>query len=308
MIARLLRAVTFSAAVFALAWVWLAWQLGTPWLAVLGLLLVLALQAGVLGLEFLFALNVHRTDPAPRPSPGQILRAWVGECRASQRVFGWWQPWRSTTEPDCPAFVGRRGIVFVHGYFCNRGVWLPWLARCRARGVPFIAPTLEPAFGSIDDYAPIIDAVVARLERETGIAPLIVAHSMGGLAVRAWWAATPGAASRVHRVFTIGTPHRGTWLARFGITRNAMQMRIGSPWMGACDARVDVLTSFAAHCTCVFSHTDNIVFPPSNAVLAGARAIHIAATGHVALADHPEVVSEVESWLGVDATVAVSRD
>jgi triacylglycerol esterase/lipase EstA (alpha/beta hydrolase family) len=308
MIARLLRAVTLSAAAFALAWVWLAWQLGTPWLAVLGLVLVMALQAGVLGLEFLFARGVHRADPTPRPSGPQLLHAWLGECSISARVFGWWQPWRSTTQPDQPGLPGRRGIVFVHGYFCNRGVWRPWLARCRASGVPFIAPSLEPAFGSIDDYAPIIDAAVARLEQETGVAPLIVAHSMGGLAVRAWWAATPGAAARVQRVFTIGTPHRGTWLARFGLTRNAMQMRIGSPWMGACDARVDVLSSFAAHCTCVFSHTDNIVFPPSNAVLVGARAIHIAATGHVALADHPEVVSEVESWLGVEASVGAPRD
>jgi triacylglycerol lipase len=307
MIAGLLRALTLSAALFALGWGALAWFIGQPWWALLGPLLVLALHAGMLGLEFLLALGVHGDDPAPRPSLGQLLRAWLGECAISLRVFGWWQPWRSASQPDQPRIAGRRGIVFVHGYFCNRGVWLPWLSRCRAQGVPFIALTLEPAFGSIDGYAPIVDAAVARLERETGLAPLIVAHSMGGLAVRAWWAASPDAADRVHHVFTLGTPHRGTWLARFGLTRNAIEMRIGSPWMSACGDRIDVLNSFAARCTCFFSHTDNIVFPPAHARIDGARAIHVAATGHVALVDHPEVVREVESWLAAVPDIGVAR-
>ncbi|RZU00537.1 esterase/lipase family protein [Rivibacter subsaxonicus] len=297
MLARLLRVVTLAAAVFSLLWALLAWRAGQPWLMAGGLLLVIALHTGALGLEFLLAACLHAQDPTPHASAGQLLRAWLGECAASMRAFGWRQPWRSTREPDQPQGRGRRGIVFVHGYVCNRGLWLPWLTRCRARGVPFVAPSLEPVFGSIDDYVPIIEAAVARLERETGLPPLIVAHSMGGLALRAWWAAVPDAPARVHHVFTIGTPHRGTWLARFGLTRNAVQMRLGSSWAAALSPPGGRAAGLAAHCTCFYGHADNIVFPPQSACLPGAEARHIEATGHVALAHHPEVVSEVEARL-----------
>jgi pimeloyl-ACP methyl ester carboxylesterase len=79
-----------------------------------------------------------------------------------------------------------RGVVLVHGFLCNRAFWTPWLAPLRARGHAFVAVTLEPAFGSIDDYAPAIEAAVRRVTEATGQAPLIVGHSMGGLAIRAW--------------------------------------------------------------------------------------------------------------------------
>eukprot|EP01041_Mallomonas_annulata_P026061 gene26061-biopygen18840 len=53
---------------------------------------------------------------------------------------------------------------------------------------------------------------------------------MGGLAARAWMAATPGAGSRVRNIITIGTPHRGTWLARFSHLANGRQMRHDCDW------------------------------------------------------------------------------
>ncbi|MEN9543743.1 MAG: hypothetical protein RLZZ598_576, partial [Pseudomonadota bacterium] len=242
------------------------------------------------------AARRHADAETPPANVRQLFRAWRGECVASLLAFGWRQPWRSTQEPDLSRDgQGRRGIVFVHGYVCNRGLWLPWLARCRAHGVPFVAPSLEPVFGSIDEYLPIIEAAVARLERDTGLPPIIVAHSMGGLAVRAWWLAQPDAQVRVSHVFTLGTPHGGTWLARFGITRNARQMRPGSSWLVAVDATGDRADRLAARCTCFYSHADNIVFPSQGARLPGAEARHLEATGHMALAWHPAVVREVEA-------------
>ena len=77
-------------------------------------------------------------------------------------------------------------MLFVHGFFCNRGLWNPWMRRLRAAGIPFVAVNLEPVFGSIDSYASIVEAAVRSLEQATGGAPVIVAHSMGGLAVRSW--------------------------------------------------------------------------------------------------------------------------
>ena len=264
----------------------------------LGLAVALLLLFGftlVLAVEFALLAWVHGEDPTPRAGPAELLRAWWGECLASARVFGWHQPFRAQAWPDVPGRPGVRGIVFVHGYVCNRAVWSPWLARCAARGTPCIAVDLEPVFSPLDAYVPTVEAAVAQLERETGLAPLLVCHSMGGLVARAWLAATKGADARVHRVVTIGTPHRGTWLARLSNTVNSLHMRQTSEWLRGLAAREPAART--ARFTCFYGHADNIVFPPQAAWLPGAEGHHLRATAHVAMAFHPAVFNEVERWL-----------
>ena len=172
----------------------------------------------------------------------------------------------------------------MHGFVCNRGIWNAWLECLRARDVPCVAVNLEPVFGSIDDYSAAIDAGIKRLTQATGVAPLIVAHSMGGLAVRHWWVKREGVG--VHHVITIGTPHHGTWLARFALTANGIQMQRGSPWLQALAAREPA--GRAGHFTCFYGHCDNIVFPPSTATLAGANNRHLVGVAHVHMASRPE--------------------
>ena len=189
-------------------------------LAAMGMLVLL--HVPLMALEFLLLRWVARGDPAPSPSTLDLLRAWLGEAAGAVRVFAWQLPWRWRRYPDqLPAdAAGRRGLVLVHGFVCNRGLWNPWWPRLREAGVPCMALNLEPVFGSIDAYVPLIDAAVQRLQQTTGRPPLLVAHSMGGLAVRAWLR-HHDADARVHRVITIGTPHHGTWLGRFGLAANA---------------------------------------------------------------------------------------
>jgi triacylglycerol esterase/lipase EstA (alpha/beta hydrolase family) len=185
-----------------------------------------------------------------------------------------------------------RGVVLVHGYCCNRGLWNPWLEQLRARAVPAVAVDLEPVFGSIDDYAPIVEAAVRTIEQSTGRPPVLVGHSMGGLAIRAWLRqAGPGAIDRVHHIVTIGSPHHGTWLGRAGHTTNARQMRLRSPWL---QALVDAESPGQRHrFTCFWSHCDNIVFPASSATLPGADNRHLEAVAHVDLVNRREVLAEV---------------
>ena len=226
------------------------------------------------------------------PAPGQLLRAWLGEVVSAPLVFCWRQPFRSQVWPDhLPADAqGRRGLLLVHGFVCNRGLWNPWLERLRADGVPHVAVNLEPVFGSIDDYMHILEQAVQQLERHTGLPPVVVAHSMGGLAVRRWWAER-GDDARVHHAVTIGTPHHGTWLARFAMTRNARQMQQLSGWLQTLAQREPA--SRAARFTCFYSHCDNIVFPPSTATLDGADNRHLSGVAHVHMASRPEPLAEV---------------
>ncbi len=157
-------------------------------------------------------------------------------------------------------------------------------------GVPFVALTLEPVFGSIDLYTTDIDKAVDRLFSATGLAPVIVAHSMGGLAARAWLGRTANV-ERVHRVVTIATPHHGTRMARHSPTANSRQMRPDSPWLGRL-AQAES-ESLYRRFTCYWSQCDNIVFPTVSATLPGADNRQLEATPHVRMAYHPAAIDEV---------------
>lgn len=294
MLARLQRAFTlwlvFTAAGWAAVWA----TRGRLGVAVAGAALCLFGYALVLAVECLLAAWANRRDPAPPATVVQWLRAWWGEVFTAPRVFNWRQPFFSNRVPDAPQGRGRRGVVFVHGFLCNRGFWTPWLERCRDEGIPFVAVNLEPVFGRIDEYVEIVEAAVRRIEAGTGLAPVLVAHSMGGLAVRAWLQARQ-ADARVHRVVTIGSPHRGTFLARHARASNARQMRWGSRWIEALAAAEP--PQRYRRFTCLYGHCDNIVFPASTAVLPGARTVHLEGVAHVAMAFHPVVWEEVKRAL-----------
>jgi len=288
-LARLQQITTLGLAAIAAAWA-LHWFVeGRVLLAVVGALLIVLGYAAILGLEFVLLRAAHGDDPAPRANATELLGAWWGEVRSAPRVFCWQQPFRSRRfadhlPPDC---AGRRGVLLIHGFVCNRGIWNPWMERLRQADVPFVAVDLEPVFGSIDQYVDIIERAVRSLEHATGRAPLVVAHSMGGLALRRWWAER-GDASRVHHAITIGTPHRGTWLARFAFSLNGRQMRLDAGWLRSLAERES--TELARSLTCFYSHCDNIVFPPSTAAWPGADNRHLSAVAHV------DMITRAEPW------------
>jgi hypothetical protein len=292
MIARLQQAITLSLLSGGLVWLLFWWSRGQAALALAGTTLLLTGHAAVLGVEFMLLRRVRQGDPSPPATDGQLLRAWLAEAVHAPRVFCWRQPFFWRRYPDhLPADArGRRGVLLVHGFVCNRGLWNPWLPRLRARGVPCVAVNLEPAFGSIDDYAATLQQAMQRLHEATGMAPLVVAHSMGGLAVRPRWGAHPPAEAP-HHVITVGTPHQGTWLGRFGQTTNSRQMR----WQGEWVRRLAAAEPAVRHgrFTCFYSHCDNIVFPPAAATLPGADNRHLPGWSHVHLAYHPAVFDEV---------------
>lgn len=276
----------------------LPWRAGYPGWSVVAVLLVVCAHAFWLLVTFALMRWHNRQDPAPRASWALWWRAWWGEVRCAPQVFGWRQPFASQAEPDfLPVDArGRAGVVLVHGFVCNRGLWTPWLTRLRQAGVPFVAVNLEPVFGSIDDYPPLIEAAVARVEAATGERPVLVAHSMGGLAARAWMDRC-AADDRVRRVITVGSPHHGTWLAKLSqLGQNTREMRPGSAWLQALAAREPA--SRRERFLCLYGHGDNIVFPASNALLAGAGQLHVEGTAHIDMINHPAAIAALWQALG----------
>ena len=285
-VARLQRALVVALALLAFAW-FVAWQPQRPVLAVAGALAILFIHAWVLAIEFTVMAAVNASDPAPRPAVFQLLGAWWRESVENVRVFGWRQPFAWSREPDRLGASQRGlGIVFIHGFVCNRGLWTPWLRQARDRGYRFVAVNLEPAFGSIDDYVDEVEDAIDRLTQATGRPALLVCHSMGGLVARAWLR-RDGDTGRVAHVVTIGTPHAGTWIARFSRVHNGRQMRTDGDWL----RQLGVPTpAIAGRFTCWYSNCDNIVFPASTATLPGADNRLLHAAGHVDLAFRDEVI------------------
>lgn len=291
MLARLQQLIAATLLALTIAAAAIGATTGPAWLGPAFVALVLLGYAGVLAIEFAWLRASYGAGDDSCPTAGQLVRAWLRELMAAPLVFLWRQPFRSRSEPDhLPVSArGQRGVLLVHGFFCNRGLWNRWLRRLRRHDIACIAVSLEPIFGSIDDYRQTIAEAVTRLERTTGQAPVIVAHSMGGLAVRAWLASQPQAP--LHRLVTIASPHAGTRLGAHGRTVNTRQMRLGSDWLVRLAAQETAASR--ARFTCFWGHCDNIVFPTRSATLAGADNRHLPGTPHVQMVEHPAVFEEV---------------
>ncbi len=292
MLARILQLVMLFILIFTMTLFW--FLLGySAQLAFAGLFFVLFLYVPFLGLQFLAVRRLNRDDPAPRASRMLLMRAWWGEVVEMPPIFFWRLPffWNRIPDDVSNAFAhrGKRGVVFIHGFICNRGIWTPWLAHVKKHKRAFVALNLEPVFGSIEDYVGLIDRAVQQVTLDTGMPPLVVCHSMGGLAVRAWLRRA-NADQRVHHIVTIGSPHHGTWLGRFSFMKNGRQMSLSNDWLRQLEA--DEPAERHKLFTCYYSNCDNIVFPASTATLSGADNRLITGTAHVALAFNQTVMSE----------------
>ncbi|RZL68002.1 MAG: alpha/beta fold hydrolase [Variovorax sp.] len=292
MVARLQQLIVFGWLVLAAGWgVW--WWPRSPLVACFGIVGLSLAHSAVLAIEFIASRHVSTGDPLPRATSRQCVRAWWAESRIALQVFCFLQPFRSRAIPDHLSSDKRRGVVLVHGFMCNRGFWNPWLRLLRSDGRVFVAVNLEPVLGPIDAYVPTLDQAITQVSDATGQPPLVVCHSMGGLAARAWLRMHDGA--RVQRIVTIGTPHAGTWLARFGHTANGRQMRMGTEWLTQMAS--EGTSAQKVPFTCWYSDCDNVVFPISTATLPNADNRPTGARGHVEMAFDARVQRETFALL-----------
>jgi triacylglycerol lipase len=256
----------------------------------------LASIAFVFGVRLLIVLNnfmlaMHHHGPLPahfRLDWPSRFALFFGETRATLTTSSWTMPFRRFRKRAAPQARGVP-VLLIHGYGCNSGYWHAMSKALLAARITHHAVDMEPVFGSIDDYAPYIHAAVEELCRETGTERVvIVAHSMGGLATRAYL--RDHGAARVAKVVTLGTPHHGTALAQFGIGINTREMhwvvneeeRPGSEWLRGLARAEDpeIYRLFVS----IYSHHDNIIAPQTSSHLPGARNIELHGIGHVALA------------------------
>jgi predicted alpha/beta hydrolase family esterase len=278
MLARGLRIANLVVALATSLLAWTLHRMGHDWPAAiaLALLLPLGLQALPLALEFATGALIDRRAGG-RLGPIAGLRLWLGETWHSLRLFNCDQVWRAGfPEPAVNRDPARPAVLLIHGYMCNRAVWREWLPRM-SNAANVATLNLEPVFGPIEGYAERIAQAVERLREASGAPRVtIVAHSMGGLATRAYLRRHGAAA--VAQVITLATPHHGTVFARLGLGRNAHQMRPGSAFLRTLNGTTEPVPF-----TCISAGDDNLIVPRSSPLLPGAAAIRIERVGHLAL-------------------------
>ncbi len=251
--------------------------------------------------------NQHESPAVRHSRLRDWLVAFAGETAVSIRQFYWLMPFREQFRVPAPGGPARGpAILLLHGYGCNRGLWLPtarWFAR---RGYPVRAINLQPMHASIDDYAGAIGEAVASLRQATGGDRVaIVAHSMGGLAARAYLrsCSRSGADPGVAALVMIGTPHAGTHIARIGLGRNARQMEFRSHWTEALrrdEAQPGAPLADPAlrrHVLAIGSLQDNIVSRPFEQRLPGMRTVLVRRQGHMSLATSTRVLALIDRLL-----------
>lgn len=117
--------------------------------------------------------------------------------------------------------AGRRTIVLVHGLDCNRSNWVPMADMLTREGYQ-VAYFTYPSDGPIDTSVNMLAKEVNALHHDFPKMPLsIIAHSMGGLVVRAYIEG-PDYAANVDHLIMLGTPNQGSKWAAY---RMALEVR-----------------------------------------------------------------------------------
>jgi triacylglycerol lipase len=265
-------------------------------LVILILLFFFGLRFLIVLMQFGISWIYGSTTPANRTlSISAAIGMFLRESTASLSAFVWRMPFLPHIQlpQPSPDKTLALGVLLVHGYGCNRAMWLKFSNGLTAQGYATEAINLEPPLGSIDDYPALIEFGVAKLLSNKSIQQVaIVAHSMGGLAARAYLnASTEQQNQRIYKAITLGTPHQGTVHAALGQGQNTRQMKRKSTWRETLVSRERATD--VGKLVCILTHHDNIVAPQALQTVAGAKTIELHGIGHVALAYSEEVLQLV---------------
>ena len=283
-------------------------------LAVTSVGLVILFRFGITANNFLLASRFQSDTPAGyQLTHRQACRLLIDEFTATMTSSSWSMPFFAFRQRPGSNPVGLP-VLLIHGYGCNSGYWHSMSKVLAKARITHHAVDLEPVFADIKDYVPMLHAAVDTLRKACGCERIIiVAHSMGGLAARAYL--REHGTDAIAKVITLGTPHKGTGLANFGFGPNSRQMRWrgnaidGTPsdWLREMQrSEGDVIYRLFVS---IYSHHDNIVSPQTSSYLPGALNLEFQGIGHVALALNPviqqQVVEEIRRASGLLPPAAV---
>lgn len=130
-------------------------------------------------------------------------------------------------------------IILAHGYGHNSSGWHLIRKKLKEAGAgPIYTINFGTPFNSIHDFAEKLKKKAEKVAKETGRSDLIlVGHSMGGI-VSSYYATTLAPKNTVRSVITLGSPLRGSHMAKITIGQCARDMARGSAFSNALPEKI----------------------------------------------------------------------
>lgn len=222
--------------------------------------------------------------PAERLGIAASLALVGGEWRAMLANNFLWLPFERTVlraDPP-PAPCALAPVILVHGYLSNRGTLCGLARALDAAGVaPVFVPSLPAVFAPVETFAAHLAEVVEEVVAASGQPRVIlVCHSMGGLAARAYL--REHGPARVAGLVSLGSPHHGTALAAMAAGANGRQMRRDSEFLRGLE-RAEGEAGPGCEALSIYTVHDNLVAPQDSSRLAWARNVSVHGVAHVAM-------------------------
>jgi triacylglycerol lipase len=180
-------------------------------------------------------------------------------------------PWKSrsgmirSAPRKSQTHTGSNPVLLVPGYRDNSSVFRKLTDFLRDEGFDVHPLTLQPSDGRLP-LNQLAEQVSEYVEKTfVGSEQLnFIGFSMGGIVVR-YYLQRLGGLARTERLITLGSPHRGTWMAYYSGRPGVRQMRPGSSFL--MDLAKDEATLDQIHFTSIWTPLDLTIMPSSSSVI-----------------------------------------
>lgn len=168
-------------------------------------------------------------------------------------------------------------ILLLHGLFLNRSCWTIMKLRLRLQGFSDVHTINMPPTRDIETLTEKVALKIDTLRHTRNCEKVhLVGHSMGGIIARNY-VQIRGGADKVDQCLLIGSPHNGSKLAPFAVTK------LSEAVMPACEFLTNLNKKTIPKkvtITNIYSKHDNLVIPYDSAILDKATNIELTGKGH----------------------------
>ncbi|MGD2168808.1 MAG: alpha/beta fold hydrolase [Chlamydiota bacterium] len=189
----------------------------------------------------------------------------------------------------------RTPILMVHGYINFASVWFFHRRRLLKMGYgPIYTINLGYPFHGIDTYARKLHKKIKKIARQTKRNDIIlIGHSMGGL-VSSQYFLKYAEKGTVKAIITLGSPLKGTKVAKLGVGKCARQMRENSSFIKNLKDNLPEKVFYN-----VVTKKDQLVIPYRSGLITGDRAKRYVLDdiGHASLLYSTRVSKKLGRWL-----------